>query len=144
MANGAFSTEYTSLILNGHPFTNFINGDTIELTPVNPLSSRQQGKDVVSIIKRSDSGTYDMIIRLLRGSNDDIFMNTLVNQPSVAILEGSLIENYTNSEAGVNSTEAWKLNTGSITTLPKRVVNNVDNNVLMEYTIQFSFCVRTI
>jgi len=144
MANGSFATENTSLILNGRNIQNAIMGDKFELKPVNPLTSQIRGEDTVTIIKRPDAGVYDLTVRLIKQSDDDIFMNTLVNQPIAAVIDGSLQENYANTNTGINSVESWKLKSGSITTLPTRLVNNQDGNVLMEYVIRFNFCVRTI
>jgi hypothetical protein len=143
MGANSFSTDNTSLILNGYGFTAYLDGDIIELNPVNPATARQRGAKLVNIIKRSDADVHDLIIRLMRYSNDDIYLNTQRNQPRPVIFTGSLKVNYL-SETGVESVESYDLQGGSFTEQPPKVINNVDGNSLMQYTIQFDSCIRTI
>jgi hypothetical protein len=143
MASNSFATNAASLILNGHPFSDYLDGDIMQLTPVNPLTARQRGQNSVNIIKRSDSNVYDLVVRLLRNSADDVYMNIQANQPQPVVFNGSLQINFLNS-SGDEGVEAWDLTGGSFTTQPTEVLNNIDGNSLMEYTIQFNQGIRTI
>ena len=143
MAGGSFATQYTSLVLNGHGFTNYLDGDILELNPVNPLTSQITGNESVSIIKRSDANVYELVVRLLKFSTDDVYMNTQMNQYYPVIFAGSLKENYINQDS-IESVETWDLRAGSITIKPSKITNNQDGNALMQYTIRFNQAIRTI
>ena len=139
----SFSTENTSLILNDHPFSNYIDGDILEMTPVNPATTQVRGPNCVNIMKRSDAQVYDLTIRLMRFSDDDVYLSSQLNQDRPVIFKGSLTENY-QSETGLDGVSNWSLNGGSLTDQPTQIDNNVDGNFLMEYKIRFNNAIRFI
>ena len=143
MEANSFSTENTSLVLNGHGFKDYLDGDVLELTPVNPLTSQVRGRSSVNIIKRSDSGVYDLVVRVTRFSDDDVFMTTQVNQATPVIFKGSLRENFI-SDSGLESVSNWMLGAGSITDQPTEIINNTEGNFLTEYKFRFNDCIRSI
>jgi hypothetical protein len=143
MTANSFSTENTSLVLNGHGFKDYLDGDIIEMTPVNPLTSQVRGRTAVNIIKRSDYGVYDMTVRVVRFSDDDVYLNTQLNQISPVIFKGSLRENFI-SDSGIQSVSNWSLGAGSITDQPTEIINNTDGNFLTEYKFRFNDCIRSI
>jgi len=143
MAVLAFATDSTSLILNGTAITDFIEGDFVELNPVNPLTSHVNASaGGVNINKRVDSGVHDLIVRVQRYSAGDVFLNSAMNQESPVVFNGSVKEDFIRD--GVAGAESYILENGSLTTRPGNVKNNQDGNAVMEYTIQFRNATRNV
>lgn len=135
MAITSLNADSTSLTLNEEAFNDFIDGDYIEIAPVNPLTSRINGSgDSVNITKRTDGNVFDVTVRFIRYSDSDIAMNAIVNSVNVVVLGGTVKESYTKD--GAASKESWVLTGGSITDQPTEVKNNQDGNAAMEYKIQ--------
>jgi len=139
----SFSTENTSLVLNGYGFSNYQDGDIIEAAWANPVTTQVRGRKDVNIMKRSDSGVMDLTVRLMRFSNDDVYLNSKKNQELPVIFEGSLTENFISND-GVESVSSYNLGAGSLTDQPTEVINNTDGNFLMEYKLRFNDCIRVI
>lgn len=135
--------ESTTLILNGTPVNDFIAGDIITLTPVNPLTSHVNGTgNGVNINKRSDGGVHDLVVRVQKMSDSDIFLNSAVNQDSPVVFNGTMKEDFTKD--GIAGVETYILETGSITTRPTATQNDQDGNALREYTIRFRNAQRNL
>lgn len=138
----------SELTLNGHLFGDFIAGDTIELAPLNASTSRINGaNDRVVIAERVDSHVFDMTIRVLANSEDDIFLNSGFNAQGVTVFNGSLKRSIiTKGSAGndVNGVETYVLSNGSITQAPTDTRNNQDGNEVREYKIEFRTAQRQI
>lgn len=145
MASNAlsFATENTSLVLNGHGFSNYQDGDIIEAAWVNPLTTQTRGPNSVNIMKRSDSAVLDLTVRLMRFSGDDQYLNSQKNQIAPVIFAGTLTENFI-SEDGTAGVSSYNLNSGSMTDQPSQVISNTDGNFLMEYKFRFNDCIRVI
>ena len=139
----SFATDYTSLILNGRAFKDFIAGDKIELNKLNPWSSRNYGENSVTINKRADRKVTALVLRLVKNSDDDIYLNTQMEQDSIVIFNGSLVENYID-ENNVASVSSYNLQVGSFAAQPAVVISNTDGNNVMEYTIEFLSATRTV
>lgn len=143
MASIVLDADSTTLVLNGTAITDLIDGDILELTPVNPLTSHVNSSNGgVNINKRSDGGVHDLTVRVQRYSASDVFLNNASNQASPVVFNGSLKEDYTRD--GTAGAESWILENGSITTRPTSTKNNTDGNSLQEYTIRFRNCSRNI
>ena len=143
MAIISLNADSTSLILNGTSFNDFVEGDYIDIAPVNPLSSRINGSQgSVNVTKRTDSGVHDITARFIRYSDSDIAMTEILNSEEVTILEGTIKESFTKD--GAASKESWELTGGSITVQATSVKNNQDGNAAMEYVLQFRTAVRKI
>lgn len=143
MANNSFSAENTSLILNGRGFTDFLDGDILELNPVNPQTARTRGRNGVNIQNRSDRDVHDLVMRVLMYSDDHKYLNSQLNQEVPVIFNGSLTINYTDDD-GVPSVSAWRLQGGSFTEKPQYINNTQEGNSLVEYTIQFNSAINTL
>lgn len=143
MAVIQLNAESTSLVLNGTPITDFAEGDIVELNPVNPLTGRINGAaGAVNVNKRIDGGVHDLIIRVQKYSDSDVFLNSAINQVDPVIFNGSVKEDFTKD--GTAGAESYILENGSITTRPANVKNNTDGNGMVEYTIQFRNATRNI
>ena len=144
MAGIRVSATGATLTLNGHIFNNLIEGDVIELNPVNAKTSHVNGiqSGDVTISTRSDGDVRDLIVRVQRFSEDDVFLNSALNQDFPEIFEGSLKETFIRN--GTEGTESWILENGSITDQPSRVKNTQDGNAVMQYTMRFRNAVRSL
>jgi len=130
-----FKADSTTLVLNGQVISDFVNGDIIELSPVNPLTSRTYGSNrSVNIQLRADRDVYTLKFRVLRNSDSDVFLNNLLNQDKPAVIEGSLKEIYIKD--GEELVESFEIEAGSFTDKPTYVKNNQDGNFQVEYTIE--------
>ena len=138
-----YNADSTSLILNGNSIIDFIEGDYVELAPVNPLTSQTNGANgAVNINKRVDAGVHDLTIRVTKNSDSDIFLNNELNKEDVVVFNGSLKENFVkDGSAGVDS---WQLENGSFTDRPTLLKNNQEGNNSVEYKIRFRNCVRNV
>lgn len=137
------AADSTTLVLNGYVFTSLVSGDTIDLTPANPPTSRiNSGNGGVTISERSDAGVTDMVVRVQRFSDDDVFLTSLNNQRPIEIVNGSSKEQFTRD--GVDGVETWTLSDGSITVAAPKVKNNVEGNAVSEWTLQFRNAIRII
>ena len=143
MTTIAIPADSSTLILNGFAITDFMEGDTIDLTPLNPVTEHTNGSGgSVSINARSDGGVHDLVARVLKYSPSDVFLNNAINQVAPVVMNGSLKENYVKD--GVDAIGSWLLESGSITTRPTDVKNSQEGNNLMEYTIKFRNASRSI
>lgn len=141
MANIVLNADATSLTLNGFGVVDFIEGDILELAPVNPLTSHVNGAEgSLNINKRSDAGVHDLTLRVLKYSDSDVFLNEQMESESVVVFNGTLKENFVKD--GADGVESWILENGSFTTRPTQTKNNQDGNATMEYVIRFRNCIR--
>lgn len=134
--------DSVTLVLNGHAFTSFGVGDIITLTPANAQTSQVNSSDGgVSINTRSDANVHDMKVMIQKFSEDDIFLNSIINGGTV-VLSGSMKEDF--NRDGTDGQESWTLENGSITTKPTDTKNDADGNATMEYTIRFRNAKRAL
>ncbi len=125
----------TTLTLNGYVFTDLIEGDAVELAPVNPKTHRTNSEKGVTVGNRSDGDVHDLTVRVQKYSADDVFLNSAMNQVNPVILDGSLKENFVRD--GADGVGSAVLEIGSLTDRPTDVRNTQDGNAAKEYKIQF-------
>lgn len=140
MATVNLAADSSTLTLNGTVIDDFVDGDTLTMTPVNPVTGRMRSLRGINIQERSDKDVYDLVFRVPKYSDSDIFLNTEVNQSPPTVFDGTLKEVY--DRDGVEITNTYTLEAGSFTTQPTDTRNNQDGNNMMEYTIQFDRAVR--
>lgn len=135
MATVSFKADSTTLILNDEVISDFINGDIIELAPVNPLTSRTYGANrSVNIQKRSDAEVHTLKFRVMRNSDSDIWLNEQKNSDKPIVFDGSIKEIFVKD--GSEQVESFELQAGSYTDGTTFTKNNVDGNNEVEYTIE--------
>ena len=135
MAITSFKSDSTTLILNDEVIGDFINGDIIELAPVNPETARTYGSNrAVNIQHRSDKDVHTLKFRVMRDSDSDIFLNTQMNSDKPVVFNGSVKELFIRD--GEELTESFELQAGSFTDKPTHTKNNQDGNAQVEYTIE--------
>lgn len=143
MAVISFAADSTTLVLNGYAFSSFIAGDTMILAPVNDFSSHTNATDGgVNIQRRVDGDVYTLTLSLQRLSDDDIYLNSAINQDEPTVFSGSVKENFIKDE--VSGVESWTLSNGSITSRPTSTKNDQEGNALSEYVLTFRSCKRSI
>jgi hypothetical protein len=142
MAEITIPVDSSTIVLNGQRVEDFEAGDNFTLTPVNPKTSRtNSSNNGVTIHQRTDGAVHDLVLRVQKQSDSDVYLNTLRNDPS-QIITGSIKEVFfKNGQQGVDTHE---LTGGSFTTQPTVVKSDTDGNSLMEYTIQFRAAIRSI
>ena len=140
MARIQLQADSTTLVLNGTVCNDFVDGDILTLTPVNPLTSRTRSTRGINIQKRSDAYVYDLAFTVPKYSEFDDFMSSQINRNEPVLFAGSVKENYIKDEEEFINT--YTLEDGSITVLPTETKNNTDGNNAMLYTIQFNKVVR--
>jgi len=128
--------DSTTLVLNGHLFNDFIDGDYLNLTPVAELTTRNRSTRGLNIQKRSDANVRDLEFTVPKYSDDDTWLNSQLNQETPVVFEGSAKENYIKD--GIEMVTTYTLEEGSFTVQPTDQRNNVDGNQEMVYTIQFN------
>lgn len=135
--------DSVTLVLNGHAFTAFGVGDIITMTPVNPLTSQENSSDGgVTITSRSDGDVFDLRMSVQKFSDDDVFLNSIINGETATIIEGSLKEDF--NRDGTDGQESWTLEGGSITTRPTDTKNDADGNSVLEYVLRFRNAKRAL
>lgn len=143
MAMIQLNSDSATLVLNGFAVTDLAEGDIIELNPVNPLSNHvNAGNGGGNINKRADSGVHDLVVRVQKFSASDVYLNSAVHQENITVFNGSVKEDFIRD--GVEGTESYILENGSITTRPSNVKNNTEGNGVMEYTLRFRNVYRSI
>lgn len=135
MAITSFKSESTTLILNDEVIADFINGDIIELAPVNPDTARTYGSNrSVNIQHRSDREVHTLKFRVMRDSDSDIWLNEQMNADKPVVFNGSVKEIFIKD--GEELVESFELQAGSYTDKPTHTKNNQDGNAQVEYTIE--------
>ena len=143
MAVIALQADSTTLVLNGTILNDLAEGDSITFTSANPLTGHVNSSgNGVTIKKRLDGGVTDMVVRVQKYSDSDVFLNSAKESGLPVVFNGSAKENYTKD--GTDFVCTLQLNNGSITTQPTDTRNNQDGNALMEYTIRFRNAARTL
>lgn len=143
MATIVMDADSVSLVLNGTVVNDFAEGDIVEMSPANPRTSRINGGDgSVNIKSHAMAGVYDLVVRVQKYSESDVFLNAQLNQEPPVVFNGSLKEDFIRD--GDEAVESWVLEDGTFTAQPTNTKNNTDGNAMMEYTIQFRNATRNI
>lgn len=142
MSDIILQAESTTLILNGHAFTDLAEADAIMLSTVNDATSRANSNNGVTIAARGDSNVVDLTVKVQRYSSDDALLNEWRNGGKVVVINGSLKESFNRDDA--DFLESWSLEAGSFTTKGDQVKNNQDVDAVEEYTMQFRRGIRSL
>lgn len=135
--------DTTTLVLNRRAISAFAAGDIMTLTPEADKTSHVNGSGGgVAISERADKDVHTLVVRVLRYSEDDVFLNSLQDQSPIAVLNGSMKQDYTRD--GASGKESWTLQNGSFTTPPTMTYNDLDGNAVTEYTMKFRTARRSL
>jgi len=142
MAAYQLCADNVTAIINGTVIADFAEGDILSITPVNPSTGRTNGNNGSVVVKqRVDKDVHNIVIKVIKYSESDIFLNSLEGQCPPVLLNGSIKESYTKD--GKEGQGTWSIESGSFTTKPTDGFNNQDGSPIVEYTIQAN-CKRTI
>jgi hypothetical protein len=143
MAYIGYDLGSTTLILDGRVISDFVTGTMIQMTFPNPDTSRFNGANGGLVVgKREDATICDIEFHLYRGSEDDVWLSTILSRREVNIFNGSLSVSY--KLDGKAKTETFTLKGGSITDQPQFTFSNTDGNPELVYKIQFREHTRDI
>lgn len=123
------TTLGTEIVVN-----DFIAGDNIVITPINPATSRTYSQGGVNIQGRVDKDVKTLAFTVNKFGTTDEFFNEALYSGQTCIFEGSAKTNYTVD--GEVRVETYSFKGGSLTDLPTDTKNNVDGNNEMAYTIE--------
>ena len=114
----------------------FIAGDVITITPVNPQTSRTYGaKNSVNIQRRIDKDVKTVTFRVTKFGATDIAITAFNNAETLtSVVEGSIKTIY--YKDGSQMIENYKITGGSFLIDPTDTKNNQDGNSAMEYTLE--------
>lgn len=136
MAVIVYPNAQSTLTLSGYTFNHLMEGEALNLAPVNEKTARTNGiNGGVSVSNRVDGGVHDLTIMVQKHSPDDDFLNDAKNSAEPFIFDGSMKRAYI--EGGSRKKATTQLTTGSITTQPGNVDNNQDADNSKTYVIQF-------
>lgn len=119
----------TEIVVN-----DFIAGDYLTITPINPASSRTYSQGGVNIQGRVDKDVRTLSFTVNKFGTTDEFFNEALYSGQTCIFEGSAKTNYTVN--GEPRTETYSFSAGSLTDIPEDRKNNVDGNNEMAYAIE--------
>ena len=144
-------TGADTIVINGRLLTGLATGDVADLTFPNELMKVKTGKNGNSIYALDATGKQaDLKVRLIRGSLDDKFLNSLLmrmeaDPPSFILLSASLLKR---SGDGMGmSTQDNYIVAGGVFTKKPGVKSNVEGDTdqaVVEYEIKFTNSKRAI
>ncbi len=140
MAGQIFNiTSNDTLSLNGNVFNDLADGDDVVINFPNQLMTRKTGKNGNSIISQNANGlNADLVLRVMRGSSDDVFLNNLVpanvpDFPSTVLLSGTFIKRIGDGQGNVRS-DVYVLAGGTVSKIPD-AKENVEGDTTQGVTI---------
>lgn len=106
MATIALSGNDT-VIINDRPLVDFAEGDVATLTFPNDIANVKTGKNGNSIFSLNETGRQsEVVLRLIRGSADDKFLNNLLilqqaNFAGTVLMNGEFVKNMGNGQGQI-------------------------------------------
>jgi len=125
-------TGRDTVIINGTVFNDLADGDCAALTFPTPLTALKTGKNGNSIYAFNTSGqNCKLSLRLIRGSADDKFLNSLLsvykqNPPAFTLMTGQLVKNVGDG-SGNQSHDSYSL-AGGVFEKETEVKENADGD----------------
>ena len=150
MATIALSGSDT-ITINNRIFSDLADGNCVELTFPNDISTVKTGKNGNSIYGLNETGKQcEVKMRLIRGSSDDKFLNGLLAQQQAnfagtVLMFGSFIKKLGNGQGGIQSDTY--IMSGGVFSKQVEAKTNVDGDSEQSvsiYTMKFSNAPRVI
>ena len=124
-------------------FRDLAQDDQIIIESTNPLSNRTNSANGgVTIQKREDSGVSTVTFRVLRFGSDDEYLNARAGSESVTVFDAVVKSAY--FKDGQERKETFELEAGSITDMPTVTNNGNEQEVTLEYVMEFRNSSRTL
>lgn len=140
-----------TITINNHLFSDLADGNCVDLTFPNDIANVKTGKNGNSIYGLNETGKQcEVKMRLVRGSNDDKFMNNLLAQQQAnfagtVLMFGSFIKKLGDGLGNIAS-DTYIMSGGIFTKIPEAKTNvegESEQSVSM-YTLKFSNAPRVI
>ena len=144
-------TSNDTLSINARPLTDFADADCAALTFPNEIATMKTGKNGNTIYSQNQTGkNCELVLRLLRGSPDDKFLNSLrISQSSdfagMIPLIGEFIKRV--GDGSGNMTSDIYLMTGGVFSKNPEAKTNAEGDTeqsIVIYTIKFANSDRAI
>lgn len=144
-------TSNDTLTLNGNVFTDLALDDVTSITFPNDLVTQKTGKNGNTIIAQNAPGqNANMTLRVMRGSDDDQFLQNILTAslgdfPSTPLINGSFVKKLGDG-AGNIKRDTYQLAGGTISKIPDGK-ENVSGDVTQGeaiYLIKFPSATRII
>jgi len=136
MAVISYPNAQSTLTLSGYTFNHLMEGEALNLAPVNEKTSRTNSiSGGVSVSNRVDGDVHNLTIMVQKHSPDDKFLNDAKNSVEPFIFDGSMKRSYI--EGGSRKKSTTQLVSGSVTTQPTNINNNKEADNSKTYVIQF-------
>lgn len=137
--------------INARLLTDFGPGEVAKLTYAADIATMKTGKNRNAIIASNETGNQATLeVKVLRGSDDDKFLNSLLvfyrnNQVSFTLMTGEIIKRMGNGQGQVTN-DTYLCQGGVFTKMVETVVNveGDTEQALAMYTIQFAEAPRAI
>lgn len=145
------ATGSDTLVINSRVFADLANADTVSITYPNDDIAMQTGKNGNTVFSQQAQGAnVDMVVRLVKGSSDDQFLQSLQNQQnrdfaSFALINGRFVKRMGDG-TGNATEEVNELSGGTITRrvdTSENVEADLEQNVAV-YNFKFATGLRTI
>lgn len=150
MASVALSGADT-ITINNRPLVDLADGNCVEMTFPNEIASVKTGKNGNSIYGLNESGKQSEVkLRIVRGSQDDKFLNNLMTQQvanfsGTVLLTGSFIKKL--GDGAGNIAGDTYIMSGGVFTKQIEAKTNTDGDTeqsIAIYTIKFTNSPRVI
>ena len=150
MGNVALSGKDT-IKINGRIFNDLVDGDCVMLTFANDITARKTGKNGNTIYAFNYTGEQvDVVMRVLRGSADDKFLNELLgvfknDPPRFTLLNGEFVKTIGDGSGAVIS-DIYSMNGGVFSKnidTKENAEGDTEQSVAV-YSLYFSNAPRTI
>ena len=137
--------------INGRVLNDFADGDNAHLTFPNDLVVIKTGKNGNSIYGfKNDGRQAELVLRVLRGSGDDKFLNNLLalmknDPPAFVLMTGEFVKGV--GDGAGNVTGDTYVMSGGVFKKQTEVIENADGNTdqaIAIYTLAFSNAPRSI
>lgn len=140
-----------TVVINGRPLTDLADGDAVDLTFPNDIASVKTGKNGNSIYGLNETGKQSQaVIRIIRGSADDKFLNNLMVQQNsnfsgFVLMNGQFIKKVGDGQG--NITSDTYISAGGIFTKGIEYKTNVEGEATQSvavYTMKFANAPRAL
>lgn len=149
--NSVSLTGNDTLKLRDRVFADFADGDYAGLTFPNDIAGLKTGKDGNTVYALNETGRQaELVIRVLRGSSDDKFLQNLLaaqrnDFSGFVLIEGELVKRVGDGKGNI-TTDTYLL-TGGIFTKNVEVKSNAEGDTEQSvsiYTLAFGNNTRTL
>ncbi len=144
-------TGTDTVTINNQPLSDFADGNCVELTFPNAIANVKTGKNGNALFGFNASGVQaEVKLRLVRGGNDDKFLNNLLAQQNAnfagtVLLTGTFIKKLGDGAGNITS-DTYILAAGIFEKIPEgksNVEGETEQSVSM-YSMKFASAVRVI